>query len=313
MTDAPNPAAAMMQAVGQARAALVAQCPASSPALSDAERAALPVNVTTIGGDDGPTVLIVHGGVQGGLGGGPSTFARQEALAERGWRLRFVERPGFGRSPSHGPDDMEADAVWIADLLGEGAHLVGHSWGGAEALLAAARRPDAVRSLTLIEPALMPLIQTDPTARADPRAMRVGAQMGGMFLQSKTPADYALAFARTLSAADQPNDRVDSLEADQDMAMRFGCAMLQARMAAPEAMRAAAEAVAAAKLPVLVVSGGWSPVFDFTGEVAARLTGGRFEIVAAPNHFVQAASAEAFNALLDDFMHLVDADARSPA
>lgn len=307
MTDAPNPAAAMMQVVGQARAALIAQCPAPPPPLSDAERAALPVNVTTVGGD-GPTVLIVHGGVQGGLGGGPSTFSRQEALAERGWRLRCVERPGFGQSPSHGPDDMGADAVWLADLLDGGAHLVGHSWGGAEALLAAARRPDAVRSLTMIEPALMSLIQTDPTARTDPRAMRVGAQMGGMFLQSKTPAQYALAFARTLSAADQPNDRVGSLEADADMATRFGCAMLQARMAAPEAMRAAAKAVAAARIPVLVVSGGWSPVFDFTSEVAARLTGGRFEIVAAPDHFVQVSSAEAFNTLVDNFMR--DADAR---
>jgi pimeloyl-ACP methyl ester carboxylesterase len=35
-----------------------------------------------------------------------------------------------------------------------GAHLVGHSYGGVVAAVAAARRPDLVRSLVLVEPAL---------------------------------------------------------------------------------------------------------------------------------------------------------------
>ena len=100
-----------------------------------------------------PLVLIVHGGVQGGLGGGPATFARQEALADLGWQVAIVDRSGLGRTPSRGPDDMEADAPWIADMLGDGAHLVGHSWGGASALLAAASRPRAcARSLSSSPP-----------------------------------------------------------------------------------------------------------------------------------------------------------------
>ncbi|MFF7947195.1 hypothetical protein [Streptomyces griseorubiginosus] len=37
-------------------------------------------------------------------------------------------------------------------LLGTGAHLVGHGNGGVVALLAAARRPDLVRSLALVQP-----------------------------------------------------------------------------------------------------------------------------------------------------------------
>lgn len=308
MSEATNPAA-MMAAVEQARAALVAQCPMPRPDVPPAE--AGPVHVTNFG-ESGPEVVIVHGGVQGGLGGGPATFAKQEILAKQGWTLRMVERPGFGRSPSRGVDDMVADAIWIADLLGDGAHLIGHSWGGAEALLAAARRPEAVRSLTLIEPALMPLLSTEPSLRADPRLMRVGAQIGGMLLSSRTPADYAVAFARSLGAegAAEPNDRVTALEGDAALATSFGCAMLQARMAPPPVMRAAAEAVARAGVPVLVVSGGWSPMFDFVSEVAARLTGGRFEIVAAPNHFLQAVSAEAFNTLVDRFMREADARPR---
>lgn len=134
--------------------------------------AAVPIHMTTWG-STGPKVLLIHGGVQGGLGGGPATFREQEALAQRGLQLRVADRPGFGQTPTRGPDDMQADAVWASAELGDGAHLIGHSFGGAIALLAAARRPSAVRSLILIEPALIPLlpgsraIRTNRAARSD--------------------------------------------------------------------------------------------------------------------------------------------------
>jgi pimeloyl-ACP methyl ester carboxylesterase len=48
--------------------------------------------------------------------------------------------------------DFEEDARDIAQLLGDGAHLVGHSYGAIGALYAAALVPLAVRSLTVIEP-----------------------------------------------------------------------------------------------------------------------------------------------------------------
>ena len=63
---------------------------------------------------------------------------------------------------------MDDSAVWIADALGDGAHLMGHSWGGAAVLVAAARRPEAVRSLILIEAALQTLALTDPVIQAHP-------------------------------------------------------------------------------------------------------------------------------------------------
>lgn len=307
----PDPAA-IQAAIGQRRAALLAQCPPPPPALSDGERAARPINVIALG-TSGPAVLIIHGGVQGGLGGGPGTFDEQRVLATRGWRLRMVERPGFGDSATRGVDDMEADAEWIADMLGAedegGAHLVGHSWGGADALLAAARRPDAVRSLTLIEPALFPIVMTDPALRTDPEMQAVGGRLAQLMLRSDTPADYAINFARTvLGSPDDPEvqARVAGLEDDRELAARVGCAVLQGRMAAPEAMRAAADVVAERGIPVLVVSGGWTPFFDRIGEVVARFTAGRFEVVPAANHMVQQVSADAFNPLLERFMR--DAD-----
>ena len=308
----PDPAA-MMAAIGERRAALLSQCPPAPPTLSAEDRAARPINVVELG-DDGPTVLIVHGGVQGGLGGGPATFDEQKVLAERGWRLRLVERPGFGDSPSRGVDDMAADAEWIADMLGEGAHLVGHSWGGAEALLAAARRPEAVRSLTLVEPALFPIVMTDPALRTDPEMQAVGGRLAQLMLRSDTPADYAIAFARTVLGPPEDQEvltRVAGLEADRELATRVGCAVLQGRMASPEEMRAAADTVAERGLPVLVVSGGWSSFFDRIGEVVARFTKGRFETIPAVNHMVQQVGATAFNATLEQFMH--EAEARRQA
>jgi pimeloyl-ACP methyl ester carboxylesterase len=60
------------------------------------------------------------------------------------------DRRGYGRSPKARGEDFLTDADDIADLLGDGAHLVGHSYGGLGVLLAAARLPAATLSLTLL-------------------------------------------------------------------------------------------------------------------------------------------------------------------
>jgi pimeloyl-ACP methyl ester carboxylesterase len=74
-------------------------------------------------------------------------------------------------------------------------------------------------------------------------------------------------------------------------------------------MRQAADTVAQAKVPVLVISGGYSPAHDATAEVVARLTHGRHELVSAPNHFVQQSRPLQFNEVVDAFMRSAD-DAR---
>lgn len=296
-----SPAAAM----AAHRARLAAQCAAPPPIPGETGTRDLPIHVT-YWGDHGPVVLLVHGGVQGGLGGGPSSFAGQQALAGQGWQVRLVDRPGFGQSPSRGVDDMMADAVWIADMVSDGAHLLGHSWGGAEALLAAARRPDAVKSLILVEPALHPLLAGDETLHDNLRFRDDARQNASSLLATTTPADYAVAFAATLGASSTDptalNESAVRLREDPLLAARFGCALLQARMAPPPALIQAAEVIKRAGIPVLTLSGGWSPSFDAISALAARLTGGRHEIVPAPNHFPQLANPDAFNGIVDRFM-----------
>src|SRR5208337_4690459 len=85
----------------------------------------------------------------------------------------------FGNSPNKTPRNCHAlgasarehysrsslkrkfSAAWVVELLDDGAHLVGHSFGGCVALAAAAKRPAAVRSLALIEPGMQKLATSD--------------------------------------------------------------------------------------------------------------------------------------------------------
>src|SRR5450755_2516774 len=71
-----------------------------------------------------------------------------------------LDLPGFGYSPVPASRDYSIDASATAvtaliDQRGQGpVHLVGNSLGGAVCTRVAARRPDLVRTLTLISPAL---------------------------------------------------------------------------------------------------------------------------------------------------------------
>ena len=71
-----------------------------------------------------------------------------------------LDLPGFGFSPvpADGDYSVDARARAVCDLIDRRGywpvHLVGNSMGGAVCVRVAARRPDLVRSLTLISPAL---------------------------------------------------------------------------------------------------------------------------------------------------------------
>ena len=71
-----------------------------------------------------------------------------------------LDLPGFGFSPPPADGDYSLDArvsavISLIDTRGYGpVHLIGNSLGGAISTRVAARRPDLVRTLTLISPAL---------------------------------------------------------------------------------------------------------------------------------------------------------------
>ncbi|GAA4619616.1 alpha/beta fold hydrolase [Saccharopolyspora hordei] len=92
-------------------------------------------------------------------------FAAQLALADD-FHVVLPDRRGYGGSPDVERSDYAQDAADVAELLDGGAHLVGHSSGGVVAMLAAAREPGSVRSLTLIEPACFQVAADAPLVAA---------------------------------------------------------------------------------------------------------------------------------------------------
>jgi pimeloyl-ACP methyl ester carboxylesterase len=119
-------------------------------------------------GSPDATAVYVHG-----LGGSSTNWTDLAALLSPFAGGLSADLPGFGFSePTFGFDfslDAHADVLAkFVEGLGTGpVHLVGNSMGGAISLLVAARRPELVRTLTLISPA-MPDRRPDPRRLSDP-------------------------------------------------------------------------------------------------------------------------------------------------
>lgn len=103
---------------------------------------------------EGTRVVLVHGS----LATGNDEWQAQRPLGAQGYQLVVIDRRGYGRSASAPGEDFLRDADDIADLMEGGAHLVGHSYGGLGVMFAAAKRPDATLSVTLLEPAAFAMV-----------------------------------------------------------------------------------------------------------------------------------------------------------
>jgi pimeloyl-ACP methyl ester carboxylesterase len=111
-----------------------------------------PVHVADYGGSGEPMVL-VHG-----LGGSHVNWmAVAPRLAER-WHVLAPDLAGFGLTPPAGRSSaVEANAALLArylETLGRPVVLVGNSMGGLVSILVAARHPQLVRALVLVDPAV---------------------------------------------------------------------------------------------------------------------------------------------------------------
>ncbi|MCU1682098.1 MAG: alpha/beta hydrolase [Amycolatopsis sp.] len=132
----------------------------------------LRLHVRRTPGSDAAAAVYIHG-----LGGSSTNWTDLSALLSPFAAGASVDLPGFGFSePEAGFSftmDAHADVVvkYLEQLVKESGtgsvHLLGNSMGGAIALLTAARRPDLVRTLTLISPA-MPDRRPDPRRMSDP-------------------------------------------------------------------------------------------------------------------------------------------------
>ena len=232
----------------------------------------------------GPPILFVHGDIVG-----PKlTWRKQRELGER-WSLMIPSRPGFGESPPLERNDFETEAPMFAELLGNGAHLVGHSYGAVIALLVAAQRPEAVRSLTVSEPGCLRV------AAGVPEVDEMIANGELLFAHAEEiPSEDFLRMFRggAGSAYGTPEQLPDEL--------MHGVELLKRERPSWEA-EIPLEALAAADFPVLVLSGGHSKAFEAVCDSLARALAAEREVISGRGHTVPSTGAP-YNERLEAFM-----------
>jgi pimeloyl-ACP methyl ester carboxylesterase len=225
--------------------------------------------------------LLVHGSVVNG----EVTWAAQRPLAGR-FELVVPNRRGFPPGPSLEALKLERvsaedEAVWLDRYLEPRTHLVGHSYGGVVSLLAAARRPELVASLTVVEPPAFDLVRGHPTVEA---FIARGEALSG------DPETYLRSFLRAVGAKEPPG--------------RLTSGLLQGArtlMAERPPWEARIPLAALAGIPALVVSGGNSAAFDAVCDALEERLGAERSVIPGAGHSPQRLG-EPFNALLADFV-----------
>lgn len=227
----------------------------------------------------GPRLLLVHGSVVNG----EVTWNAQRPLAER-FELVVPNRRGFPPGPEVERVDFEDEAEWLEQWLAAGTHLVGHSYGGVVALLAAARRRDLVRSLTVVEPPAFSVAQgvqaVDAFVAAGDRLWNDGP---------RDPEDFLRTFLG-LVGSPQP--------AEMTAARLQGARMLM-RERPPWKAEIPLEELDG--LPLLAVSGGHSAAFDAVCDVLEERLGAERTVLPGAGHSPQRLGAP-FNAALAEFV-----------
>jgi pimeloyl-ACP methyl ester carboxylesterase len=252
------------------------------PYRMDDPPAAADLDVLTLGA--GPPVVLVHGSIVDAR----RTWRHQLVLAEH-WRLLLVKRPGFGGSPPLPRGDFEAEAPLVAELLGDGAHLVGHSYGAVIALLAAAARPDAVRSLAISEPGCLRV------AAGNPSVDESIAEGSELYRRGREipPREFLRLFREGVhSTHETPEQLPDWLE-------RGARHVMHERP--PWEADVPLEHLAAAAFPKLVISGGHSPVFEAVCDGVADGIGAERAVIAGRGHTIPGTGAP-YNERLHAFL-----------
>ena len=190
-------------------------------------------------------LLLVHGSVTGGR---PTWTVQRSGLRHR-FDLVVLERPGFPPNPPVASVDFDHHAQLVAEQLRPGDHLVGHSYGGVIALLAAGAATDLVRSLTVIEPPCTRVAAGNPDVDRFAEDGRTWWAEG-----PRDPEAFLRGFLRYVgSDFDPPSPLSPELEQ--------GARTLMVERGPWEA-DVPLEPIVAASVPVLVVSGAHHAAFD---------------------------------------------------
>lgn len=236
--------------------------------------------------------MLVHGSVANAT----ATWRAQEPLAAE-FELVVPNRRGFPPGPEVAAVDFEDEADWLLERVGAGAHLVGHSYGGVIALLAAARRPAALRSLTVIEPPAFGVAPGNGAAAAIVRASQA--------LWARREALDERAFLQEFLELVGTGSSIlpDPLPAE----LAQGARLLK-RERPPSEAQIPFATLRAAALPVLVVSSGATPALEAVCDTIADELAAERVVFPGTRHAVQFVG-QPFNELLAAFVRRAEAGA----
>ena len=218
------------------------------------------------------------------------TWGAQKPLADR-FEIVAPNRRGFPPGPEVERVDFEEEAVWLEQFLAPDTHLVGHSYGGVIALLAAAAHPELVRSLTVIEPPAFGI------ARGRPGVDEFIARIDEHWANGPhDPGEFLRGFLLLVGSSTQAGDLTPEL--------LQGARTLRVERSPAEAV-IPFDALARAPFPKLVVSGAHSPVFDAVCDVLEERLGAERAVLPGAGHSVQRLG-DPFNELLTNFVELAE-------
>ena len=239
-----------------------------------------------------PRLLLVHGSVVNA----EATWTAQHPLADR-FELVVPNRRGFPPGPDVERVDFEDEAVWLERFLEPGTHLVGHSYGAVISLLAAARRPELLRSLTVIEPPAFAVAPGNPAADAFIARAEELWERG-----PREPDAFLRAFLTAVGSSVPAGELTPGL-------LQGARTLMVERY--PWTAEIPLDELARTPFPKLVVSGAHSAAFDAVCDVLEHRLGAKRAVLPGAGHSVQRLGAP-FNELLTAFVEGVERQRPQP-
>lgn len=224
-------------------------------------------------GQPGEPVVLIHGS---GDTDPAFVWQHQRPLAQL-HPLLVVTRPGYGSRPITPRGNVEQDAREIGELLEQagGAHIVGYSYGGSVAMIAAAAaRPALVRSLTVIEPPAFAVARGNSDVEDLIERLRLAyaperpLSTDEFLVRFMKCLDRSFPDAITLSPADRKG--IEAMRAEP----------------APWELAIPLADLAAAPFPKLVISGKWSPAFEAVADTLTQRLPARRVLIEGAGHYI---------------------------
>ena len=227
----------------------------------------------------GPRLVLVHGSTTPGA----VAWRHQRALAAR-FTVVIPHRSGYAPNPPVASSDFDHDADAVAALLEDGAHLVGHSYGGVVSLLAAARRPEAVLSLAVVEPPAFSVARGHPAVESFLDAMARAPR------EPRAHLEFFVPLVGASVAVEDPLPRAVESSTRAAMAER-----------PPQEAVIPLDVLAEAPFPKLVVSGAHNAALDAVADVLVARLGAERAVIPGGGHSIPGLGAP-FNERLEAFL-----------